>query len=99
MLAPRRTLVVNLASVPLVILERPPRALNHDLSHVSDDDGEEPEVLHPVRGERVGLAPRDAVDEDERVDDGVERVEARDKGASRDGELGAAFSVGPPDLR
>lgn len=99
MLTPRRTLIVNLSSVPLVVLERPPRALDHDLSHVSDDDGEEAEVLHPVGGERVGLTPRDAVDKDERVDDGVERVEARDKGAGRDGELGAAFSVGPPDLR
>ena len=54
--------------------------------------------MHPVGGERVGLAPRDTVDKDERVDDGEERVVGSDKAAGGYGELGVALCVGPPDL-
>ena len=93
------TLIVNLALVPRVLLERPPLALDQDLSQITYDDSQQPNVLHPAGSQGVGLATRDAVDKDERVDDGESRVVARDKGSHGERHFAVGFDVGPPDLR
>jgi hypothetical protein len=92
------TLVVNLSSVPGILLELPSSMLCDDLSKVSSDDGSEPKVLHPAGGKGVCLSSRDTVDEDKGVDEGEERVIGGDEGTHLGREFRVTLGVGPPNL-